>query len=78
MIRASFLRLLCAGGLCLLALALPSPDGDNSLAAIALVVGAVWGVIEMFILAGLLFIYGVSGLIHDIGSINDHDPWHRW
>jgi hypothetical protein len=78
MIRASFLRLLCAGGLCLLAYALSSPSGDNSLAVIALVVGAVWGVIEMFILAGLLFIYGASGLAHDIGAINDHDPWHRW
>ena len=78
MIRASFLRLLCAGGLCLLAVGLSSPTGDNGLAVMALVVGAGWGVIEMLILAGLLFIYGVSGLIHDIGSINGHDPWHRW
>jgi hypothetical protein len=30
MIRASFVRLLCAGGLCLLALGLSSPSGDNS------------------------------------------------
>ena len=78
MIRASFARLLLAGGLCLLGVALSTPSGDNSLAVIALVIGAVWGVIEVFILAGLLFIYGVSGLIHDIGAINDHDPWHRW
>jgi hypothetical protein len=78
MIRASFARLLLAGGLCLLGLAMSTPGGDNSLAVIVLVAGMIWGVIEMFILAGLLFIYGVSGLAHDIGSINDHDPWHRW
>jgi hypothetical protein len=78
MILASFLRLLGAGGLCLLAFALSSPGGDNAFAALVLVAGMAWGVIEVFILSGLLFIYGVSGLIHDIGAINDHDPWHRW
>jgi hypothetical protein len=78
MIRASFLRLLGAAGLCLLGFALSSPGGDNGAAALVLVAGMAWGVIELFILSGLLFIYGVSGLAHDIRSINDNDPWHRW
>ena len=78
MIRASFVRLLLAGGLCLLGFALSSPGGDKTLAVTVLVAGMIWGVIEMFILAGLLFIYGVSGLVHDIGAINNHDPWNRW
>jgi hypothetical protein len=77
MISASILRLLSAGGSCLLGFALSSPGGDNGLAALVLVAGMAWGIIELFILSGLLFIYGVSGLAHDIRSINDHDPWHR-
>ncbi len=78
MILKSFLRLLCAGGLCLLSFAFLSPGGDNGLAAMIAIVGIVWGIIELFILSGLLLLYGVSGIVHDIGAINERDPWNRW
>ena len=78
MILKSFVRLLCAGGLCLLSFAFASPDSDNGLAVVIVMVGIVWGVIELLILSGLLFMYGVTGLIHDIGAINERDPWNRW
>jgi membrane-bound ClpP family serine protease len=77
-IRASILRLLLAGGVCLLSFAFYSPGGDNTLAVVLLCAGALWGLVELFILSALLFTYGVSGFIHGIGAINQHDPWHRW
>jgi hypothetical protein len=81
MIRASLLRLLLAGGLAPLGLLLSTPNqwGEpNGLGVLLGLAGIVWGIVEMFILAALLFTYGLSGIAHDIGSINDHDPWHRW
>ena len=29
-------------------------------------------------LSALLFLYGISGLVHDIGATQDRDYWNRW
>lgn len=77
-IRTSFLRLCLAGGLCLLGLLLLGSGGWVALSAAMLIVGGVWVAIELLVLGGLLLVYGLTGLAHDIGANSDRDPWHRW
>ena len=77
MIRRCFVRLLCAGGLVLLGV-LAGPGSGNGMAVLLMGAGFVWGIVELFVLSALLFTYGISGLFHDIGSMQGHDLWHRW
>jgi hypothetical protein len=81
MILRCFVRLLFAGGLALLGLLLAVQNqwGEpNDVGVLLGIVGIGWGIVEMFILSALLFTYGITGLFHDIGQSQDHDPWHRW
>ncbi len=81
MIRWSFFRLLCAGGLVVLGFFTSTPNqfGEpNAFGVLLAIVGLGWGLIELFILSALLLTYGLSGFIHDLDEINRHDPWHRW
>jgi hypothetical protein len=77
MIRRCLVRPVCAGGLVLLGV-LAGPASGNGMAVLLVGAGFVWGIVELFILSALLFTYGLSGIVHDIGAINEHDPWHRW
>jgi hypothetical protein len=77
-IRASIVRLLLAGGLILIGLAIYRPDGDDGVAYLLMLIGIGWGLLELLILCGLVFMYGVSGLIHDASAVDERDPWHRW
>ena len=78
MIKRSLFRLLCAGGLGLLGASVLTGDSSGGVGAALVVVAGLWGLLELFILSGLLFLYGISGLVHDIGATQDRDPWHRW
>jgi hypothetical protein len=78
MIKRSIFRLLCAGGLGLLGVSLLSGDSGSAFGAGFIVGAAVWSLLELFILSALLFFYGITGLAHDIGAAQEHDPWHRW
>ena len=79
MIRRSLFRLLCAGGLGLFGASLLTGDSSGGGVGVALLaVAGVWGFLELFILSALLFLYGISGLVHDIGATQDRDPWNRW
>ena len=50
----------------------------NGIGVLLMGIGAVWFILEMFILSALLFMYGVTGIAHDIGASQDRDPWNRW
>jgi hypothetical protein len=78
MIRLSLLRLLLAGALMASSLLFYSPGGNNGLAVLLVVVGGGWGLIELFIFSFLLMAYGITGIVHDVGAMNERDPWHRW
>ena len=78
MIRRSLFRLLCAGGLGLFGASLLTGDSSGGPGVALLAVAGIWGLIELFILSALLFLYGISGLVHDIGATQDRDPWNRW
>ena len=78
MIKRSLFRLLCAGGLGLFGGSLLTGDSSGGLGVALLAVAGIWGLLELFILSALLFLYGISGLVHDIGATQDRDYWNRW
>jgi hypothetical protein len=78
MIRATLLRLVVAWGMALAGAGLMANDLDNLLGLGLLVVGFIWGTVLLFVLAGQLLVFGLSGLLHDIDTTRERDPWNRW
>ena len=78
MIKRSLFRLLCAGGVGLFGASLLTSDSSGGPGVALVVVAGIWGLLELFILSALLFLYGISGLVHDIGATQGRDPWNRW
>ncbi|CAN5649943.1 hypothetical protein BH20CHL7_BH20CHL7_16500 [soil metagenome] len=78
MITGTLLRLLAAGGLMLLGVASFGGGTVSALGFVLLAVGFVWGTILLFVLSAQLFMYGITGIAHDIGLSQEDDPWNRW
>lgn len=77
MITKSTLRFIGAVLLGLVGLGMASGSGGG-FGIVLVAIAFVWGVIELFLLSALLLLYGVSGIVHDIGATQDRDPWNRW